>query len=115
MQLMPELAAELHPQVWPGRPYSEDDLYQPAYNATLGTTELAQLQQTFGTAGVQPSLPLVIAGYNGGSDAVTRWLAAWPEPPEADLFAENISYTETRKYVQRVLGFLQTYRYVYGE
>ena len=68
-----------------------------------------------GTSGVQPSLPLVIAGYNGGADAVARWLAAWPEPPEADLFAENISYTETRKYVQRVLGFLQTYRYIYGD
>ena len=115
MQLMPKLAAKLHPQVWPGRPYSEDDLYQPAYNATLGTTELGQLQQSFGNAGVSPSLPLVIAGYNGGSDAVARWLAAWPEPPSADLFAENISYTETRNYVQRVLGFLQTYRYVYGD
>jgi soluble lytic murein transglycosylase len=115
MQLMPKLAASLHPQVWPSRPYAEDDLYQPAYNATLGTTELGQLQQTFGTAGITPSLPLIIAGYNGGADAVTRWIAAWPEPPPADLFAENISYTETRKYVQRVLGFLQTYRYVYGD
>jgi soluble lytic murein transglycosylase-like protein len=68
-----------------------------------------------GTAGITPSLPLIIAGYNGEADAVTRWIAAWPEPPPADLFAENISYTETRKYVQRVLGFLQTYRYVYGD
>ena len=115
MQLMPKLAAELHAQVWPSRPYAEDDLYQPAYNATLGTTELAQLQQTFGASGVAPGLPLVIAGYNGGTDAVTRWLSAWPEPPPGDLFAENISYTETRKYVQRVLGVLQTYRYVYGD
>jgi len=115
MQLMPELAERLHPKVWPTRPYSEDDLYQPAYNATLGTTELTELAQTFGDAGVQPGLPLVIAGYNGGSDAVTRWLSAWPEPPAGDLWAENIGYTETRKYVGRVLGFLQTYRYVYGD
>ncbi len=115
MQIMPALAAELHPQVWPERPYSEDDLYHPAYNSTLGTRELSNLHQTFGNAGVRPSLPLVIAGYNGGADAVTRWVASWPEPPAADLFAENISYTETRKYVQRVLGFLQNYRYVYGD
>jgi soluble lytic murein transglycosylase-like protein len=115
MQLMPKLAAKLHPQVWPSRQYSEDDLYQPAYNATLGTTELVQLSETFGSSGVQPGLPLVIAGYNGGADAVTRWVSAWPEPPPGDLFAENISYTETRHYVQRVLGVLQTYRYVYGD
>jgi len=68
---------------------------------------------------------LVIAGYNGGPDAVGRWLnqwttedggsAMWGDPDRVDLWAEFIGYSETRKYVRRVLGFLQTYRLVYGD
>jgi soluble lytic murein transglycosylase-like protein len=116
MQLMPALATTLHAArhgVDP--PLDSDTLYMPIVNATLGTDELGNLSATFGPSGVDPSVVLVIAGYNGGAEAVQRWIDAWPTPPEADLFTENIGYTETRRYVRRVLGYLQAYRYVYGD
>ncbi|MCB9777495.1 MAG: transglycosylase SLT domain-containing protein [Alphaproteobacteria bacterium] len=115
MQMMPALAETHHvARFGPERPYDPDDLYLPGYNAALGTTELAALHTRFRDAGVQPSLPLVIAGYNGGAEAVERWLAAYPEPPDGDRFAEDVGYTETRRYVRRVLGYLQRYRRIHG-
>ena len=125
MQLMPELAETLHPDVFPDLSFHPDRLYAPAYNATLGTTELTRLAEQFGDAGMDNPLPLVIAGYNGGPDAVGRWLNQWTpdedgseywgDPARVDLWSEFIGYSETRKYVRRVLGFLQTYRLVYGD
>ena len=125
MQLMPSLAEQLHPLVFPDSPYHPDLLYGARYNASLGTTELTRLAEQFSEAGMEDPLPLVIAGYNGGAEAVGRWLTRWqPEPggspmwgdpKRVDLWAEFIGYTETRKYVRRVLGFLQTYRLVYGD
>jgi soluble lytic murein transglycosylase len=57
----------------------------------------------------------VIAGYNAGPDAVERWLAKSPTPMEPDEFAEDIGYTETRRYVKRVLGYVQVWRQVHGD
>ena len=57
----------------------------------------------------------MIASYNGGEAAVRRWLEAYDGPPEFDEFAEDVGYTETRRYVKRVLGFVMAYRWVYGD
>lgn len=115
MQLMPSLGAQLHPDRYGDSPYHPDLLFQPGYNAALGVDELVSLHRRFADAGVEPALPLVIAGYNAGEDAVRRWLASYDTPPEPDRFAEDIGYTETRRYVKRVLGYLQTYRAAYGD
>ncbi|MCP4804856.1 MAG: tetratricopeptide repeat protein [Proteobacteria bacterium] len=115
MQLMPDLADELHAELLPGDPYDADRLYVPGYNAWLGSTELGQLYTHFHGAGVEPRLPLAIAGYNGGSEAVDRWLSEYAESPDVDWFAENISYSETRRYTKRVLGYLMAYRWIYGD
>ena len=125
MQLMPHLAEELHGSLWPDSPFDADEMYSPNYNAILGTTELIRLAEQFGEVGVDP-LPMVIAGYNGGAEAVGRWIEAyqsgpssdltnWDTRPMSDLWAEFIGYSETRKYVRRVLGYLQTYRLAYGD
>ena len=127
MQLMPFLAEELHQAVSPTQPFNADQLYDPVYKARLGTTELSRLAEQFAEVGVDNPLPMVIAGYNGGSEAVGRWvndytetmdathMTDWSHRPEADLWAEYIGYGETRKYVRRVLGFLQRYRLAYGD
>ena len=113
MQLMPALAADLAKDTVPG--FGADDLYRAGVNARLGTLELSLLQGRFARASVQPSLPLVIAGYNGGGDPVERWLGTYTTAPTPDRFAEDISFTETRRYVRRVLGFLMDYRRAYGD
>ncbi len=113
MQLMPELASRLAADRIPA--FQPSELYRAGVNARLGTTELGLLSRRWERSGLQPNLPLVIAGYNGGGEAVDRWVGEYRTPPEIDEFAENISFTETRRYVRRVLGFLQTYRRTYGD
>ena len=113
MQLMPKLAGDLATNRVAG--FHPDDLYSAGTNAFLGTTELGLLQGRFAHSAVTPSLPFVIASYNGGAEAVERWLGTYTTPPEIDRFCEDISFTETRRYVRRVLGFLQQYRRVYGD
>lgn len=127
MQLMPFLAEELHSEMYPDRAFNADEMFDPSYNAQLGTTELIRLAEQFAEVGVDNPLPMVIAGYNGGSDAVARWVGAyepamassalsnWDTRPMADVWAEFIGYGETRKYVRRVLGYLQMYRLAYGD
>ncbi|MEL6347785.1 MAG: transglycosylase SLT domain-containing protein [Myxococcota bacterium] len=109
MQLMPSLGAELHALSGHQRPYNADDLFQPGYNASLGVMELDRLQNRF------TGMPMTIAGYNGGADAVARWVTQQGGSPPLDVFAENVGYTETRRYVRKVLGYIQTYRYIYGD
>ncbi len=113
MQLMPALAADLARDVLPG--FGPDDLYLAGVSARLGTLELTALNLRFGGGGTQPALPLVIAGYNGGAAAVDRWIGSYASAPDADRFAEDISFTETRRYVRRVLGYLMQYRRAYGD
>lgn len=113
MQLMPALAATLHAERYPDRPFSSDDLYTPAYNASLGTRELALRWAQFGQSLRPTGTPATIASYNAGIEAVQRWLGAGST--EFDAFAEDIGFPETRLYVRRVLGFWMAYRWVYGD
>ena len=115
MQLMPKLATAQAAELHPGTEFDPETLYDPAVNVEYGLAELAALTDSLSDAGVEPQLPLVIAAYNGGSAAVRRWLAAAPVPVEMDRWAEDISYSETRRYVRRVLGALQVYRVLYGD
>jgi soluble lytic murein transglycosylase len=116
MQLMPFLGEELHGILLPNSAYDGERLYLPGYNAWFGTHELGRLYTRFKAVESQP-LPMAIAGYNGGFEAVERWLAAQRGMPAhlqgPDAFMENIGYTETRRYVRKVLGYLMRYRSVY--
>ena len=64
---------------------------------------------------VDEPLPLAIAGYNGGEEAVLRWMSLYDDAVTAERFGEDVGYTETRRYVRKVLGYLMAYRYVYGD
>lgn len=114
MQLMPFLGARLFPEAFPERTWQADLLFHPGVNTRLGVQELGNLMARY-AGRVEPALPMVIAGYNAGSEPVDRWLAAHQGPLESDVWAENIGYTETRKYVRRVLGYLRAYELVYGD
>ncbi len=118
MQVMPEVGARLHALRFPDRPYRTEDLGKGPYNAALGTTLLATLHRRYRERlgpGAPPEavLPLVIAAYNAGEEAVDRWLEGTSRPFEPDAFAEDIPWTETRRYVARVLGYLAGYHRTY--
>ena len=74
----------------------------PSYNVLLGNHHLSQLMSEWGGNAV-----LVAAAYNAGSGNVRRWIAANGDPrmPGTDVlrWIEDIPFSETRNYVQRVL------------
>ncbi|MGZ9809107.1 transglycosylase SLT domain-containing protein [Pseudoroseicyclus sp. H15] len=115
MQLMPGTAREV--AVNQGLDYDYDRLTSDwRYNATLGSTYLAGLQEEFGESPV-----MIAAGYNAGPSRPHQWMEARGDPrdPEANVdvidWIEHIPFTETRNYVQRVAESLPVYQARLGE
>jgi soluble lytic murein transglycosylase len=101
MQLMPGTARQASSRL--GLPYDYGRLTDdPQYNVMLGSHHLSELMDEWGGNAV-----LVAAAYNAGSGNVRRWIAANGDPrlPGADVvrWIEDIPFSETRNYVQRVL------------
>ncbi len=98
-----------------GLPYN--NLTNPAQNMALGTAYLASTIQDFGNC-----LPLAIAAYNAGPTNVARWLASNGDPElsasagGANIidWIEQIPFTETRNYVQRVSENITIYEALTG-
>jgi soluble lytic murein transglycosylase len=59
------------------------------------------------------SVPLAIAAYNAGPEAISRWAAQLGEVP-LPVFIELIPFAETRAYVVSVLGYWARYGYLRG-
>jgi soluble lytic murein transglycosylase len=90
-----------------GEPEPMNDLLTtPSRNVALGARYLRELLDRF-----HGKVPLAVAAYNGGPDAVERWLKR-PQGLDLDLFVERIPYAETRTYVARVLGNFARYGYL---
>ena len=84
--------------------FDPSDLTDPAVAVDFGAYYLAGLLDRF-----DGRLPLAIASYNGGPHNVERWLALRPDTP-MDQFLEEIPFTETKRYVRRVLVSLAIFQ-----
>jgi soluble lytic murein transglycosylase len=107
MQLMPGTAAAEARRV--GVPYSLSRLTDDAnYNVLLGSAHLTMLMDRLGG-----NLVLVAVAYNAGIGRVPQWIAANGDPrlPGTDVveWIENIPFSETRNYVQRVVENAMVY------
>jgi soluble lytic murein transglycosylase len=101
MQLMPATAAQTASRL--GVPYAVGRLTEdPALNVLLGNQHLSLLMSEWGGNAV-----LVAAAYNAGSGNVRRWVRANGDPRTPSVntleWIEQIPFSETRNYVQRVL------------
>jgi soluble lytic murein transglycosylase len=114
MQIMPAECGRLHAAAALPGDCDPDDLYTAPYNALLGTTELGLKSMSLTGTLTPDHLPAVIASYNAGEEAVRRWFDEGI-PTEADAFSESIPFTETRRYVRTVLGYLMEQRVRYGD
>lgn len=97
MQLMPATARDTAKVV--NLKYSgHATLTDPDSNIRLGTAYMRMMMQRFDNSQV-----LATAAYNAGPMNVENWL---PEDGEIDalIWIENIPFSETRKYVRRVLA-----------
>jgi soluble lytic murein transglycosylase len=105
MQVMPsvgqQVARSLGYPLWdPGL------LFDPDANLELGIAHLASSIRQY------DDMSRVLAAYNAGGSRVKRWEAkAGTDDPE--VFAERISFTETRDYVRIVERNVELYRALY--
>ena len=107
MQLIPGTAAIEARRL--GVPFNAARLTEdPDYNILLGSAHLSRLMDNFGG-----NLVLVAVAYNAGPGRVPQWIAANGDPrmPGTDVveWIENIPFSETRNYVQRVVENAMVY------
>jgi soluble lytic murein transglycosylase len=101
MQLMPATAREVSGKM--GLGYDLGRLTRdPEYNIMLGSNYFEQLMSYWGG-----NAPLAVASYNAGMGNVRKWIAEFGDPRMSGVdvvrWIEDIPFTETRGYVQRVL------------
>ncbi|HMD05027.1 MAG TPA: lytic transglycosylase domain-containing protein, partial [Candidatus Binatus sp.] len=104
MQLIPSTARKMASQN--GIDPEAIRLYDPSVNVQLGTTYLKNLFGMFSGNSFH-----VVAAYNAGENAVSKWIAQSPGPD--DEWVENIAYKETRDYVKKVIGGRREYLLLY--
>jgi soluble lytic murein transglycosylase len=107
MQLMPGTASFQARRL--GVPYSLGRLIDdPNYNILLGNDHIQLLMSQYGNNPV-----LVAAAYNAGGGNVNRWIRQNGDPRMAGVdvvrWIEDIPFTETRNYVQRVMENMVVY------
>lgn len=104
MQLMPATARQVARRAGQRKP-NRAAILEPSNNLLLGSLYLAGLQQRYGGHPV-----LATAAYNAGPGRVRQWRQI-PRAVESRDWIEAIPFTETRRYVRRVLA----YQIIYAE
>ncbi|GAB4521115.1 MAG: lytic transglycosylase domain-containing protein [Amphiplicatus sp.] len=108
MQLLPSTAQITARKE--GLRYSRSALLDdPVYNMIIGAAHLSHLMEKYDGSWV-----MTLAAYNAGANRVAEWVERYGDPraPGVDPvdWIEQIPFSETRNYVQRVLENAQVYR-----
>ena len=100
MQLMPGTAREQASKL--GMAYDPSRLTtDPVYNVTIGTAYFQRMLNIW-----DGNAPLAIASYNAGSGNAGKWVNRFGDPRRGKdvlQFIEQIPFSETKAYVQRVI------------
>lgn len=102
MQIMPYTGEEIANDL--KETFVLDSLYHPSVNVRYGSYYIKKLLTIF-----NGNLILAVAGYNGGPHNAKKWNAQNSDDG-FDMFIEDIGFSETRKYVKKVLGNYWTYK-----
>ncbi|MEM7192480.1 MAG: lytic transglycosylase domain-containing protein, partial [Pseudomonadota bacterium] len=89
--------------------YSQSRLTNAAYNTQLGEAFLNDLITNY-----DGSYFMALAAYNAGPGRVKEWVGIYGDPRTAEVdpvdWIERIPFTETRRYVIKIMETLQLYR-----
>jgi len=108
MQVIPPTGAQISAELdWPPG-YETADLYRPYVSLRFGTYYLDKQRDRF-----EDRIDVALAAYNGGPSNAQRWLERAGNDP--DRFLEEITFSETRLYLQRIFEHYAAYRMLYGE
>ena len=106
-QVIPGTAEYIANQLqWPN--YQHSVLFRPYAGIAFGAYYLDEQLERF-----DGNVPAALAGYNAGPGRALDWLSLAGGDP--DLFMATITIDSTRGYVQRIYGFYNIYRALYGE
>jgi len=110
-QIMPSVAQKSARRIGI-QPRPDPDYYAPDLNLELGLFHLAELLDRYESAAAHPwPILLTLSAYNAGTKPVDNWFKhAAQKSIEADLWIEQIPYSETRGYLKKVLANLRIYR-----
>lgn len=108
MQIMPYTGFRIAKELG-DKNYEFENLQAPHINITYAQYYLKRLTNYFGG-----NFIYAIAAYNGGPDAVNRWIDQC-QGCNMDEFVESITYQETRKYVKKVLKNYAVYKSFYED
>lgn len=106
LQMVPPTSRRVAQEL--GIPFSEDQLFEPAYNVRVAGHYIGRLYRQY-----RAVLPRAIGSFNAGPGAMNRWVREHGAD-DVDAFVEHIPFDETRTYVRRVVQNLARYRYLYG-
>lgn len=102
MQVMPRTGRETAKAIgW--KSFNKWDLNQSEKNIHIGTTYLRKMYDRFGS-----NIILATAAYNAGPNNVVAWLPR-KGCMEPEIWIEQIPFTETRRYVSRILYYASIY------
>ena len=106
MQMQPATAAAVSRR-WNLPAPNRDALFDPAVAIKLGALYVHELSDHY-----RGQLDQVLAAYNAGPMALQHWMPG--NPVDADVWIENIPYTETRGYVQHILEHIVAFAVMRG-
>lgn len=104
MQIMPR-TGQLIAHALGHDDFTPADLLDPELNLEFAAWYLTSLIRRF-----DGRLPLAIAAYNGGPHNVRRWIQESPADAPVDVLLERIPFTQTHRYVRKVLTHYEAYR-----
>ncbi|MBI2993146.1 MAG: transglycosylase SLT domain-containing protein [Gammaproteobacteria bacterium] len=108
MQVMPQTGRDTARSIGL-RKFSTPQLLDSGTNIPIGTAYLRQMLNRF-----NDNVVLATAAYNAGPGNVSNWISA-QDCIEPDIWIERIPFTETRKYVQRILYYSSIYDWRLGQ
>lgn len=104
MQIMPR-TGQLIANTLGHDDFTPADLLDPRLNLEFAAWYLSSLIHRF-----DGRLPLAIAAYNGGPHNVRRWIQESADGTPLDVLLERIPFTQTHRYVRKVLVHYEAYR-----
>ena len=110
MQIMPATGRDIARDLGIADLHTTDRMIaDPAYNARLGATYLAQMAGRF-----DGNVVMVSAAYNAGPARPPRWMADYGDPRKGEIdivdWIEMVPFRETQNYIMRVTESLPIYR-----
>jgi soluble lytic murein transglycosylase len=109
MQIMPRTGRLIADKLGQ-RAMTATDLLDPRTNIEFSAWYFSSLLNR-----MDGRLPLAIASYNGGPHNVRAWIRHYGTHVPLDAFLERIPFTETKRYVRRVLGYYSSYKAQRGQ